>query len=227
MDRLSEQLRHILSEHGAQLIGFGDVSDIVQGELSRGVCVGLPMPKDMVRSIEKDVTQEYRQWYHDTNAQLDKAIKAGGEFLRSEGYETLESTTDKVVRTKDHRTALPHKSIAIRAGLGWIGRSSLLVTPEYGSALRLSSMITNAPLSVAEPILESRCGKCSKCRDVCPYEALTGKDWEKGIERGGLLDYEKCAQGAMARSLEVIGVDMTICGKCFVFCPYTRKYIKD
>ena len=34
-----------------------------------------------------------------------------------------------------------------------------------------------------------------------------------------------CAAGAARRCREVIGVDMTICGKCFIFCPYTRKYI--
>ena len=51
------------------------------------------------------------------------------------------------------------------------------------------------------------------------------KTWEKGEAREELFDYERCAAGAARRCREVIGVDMTICGKCFIFCPYTRKFI--
>ena len=225
MNELGEKLLQVLTEHGAVLVGYGDVSDLVEDSLTTGVSVAVPMPKDMVRSIEQDVTEEYRQWYHAANGVLDGAIRAGAQFLREAGYDVREYTTDKVVRSADSRTTLPHKSVAIRAGLGWIGKSCLLVTPQYGGALRLSSMVTNAPLPVAEPIFESRCGGCTKCRDVCPYEALKGVTWTKGEEREELFDYGKCAAGSSARCREVIGVDMTICGKCFVFCPYTRKYI--
>ena len=86
MNELGEQLRQILTEHGAVLVGYGDVSDLVTDGLHTGVSVGLPMPKELVRSIEQDVTEEYRQWYHAANGVLDEAIRAGGEFLRQAGY---------------------------------------------------------------------------------------------------------------------------------------------
>jgi epoxyqueuosine reductase QueG len=191
-----------------------------------GVAVGLQSQRK-VHTIETDVTEEYRQWYHYANSVLNEAINAGAAFLRSQGYEVREQTTDKVQRTSDEYTPLPHKSIAIRAGLGWIGKSCLLVTPEYGSALRLSSLVTNAPLTCAEPILESRCGSCTECRDICPYHALKGVLWDEDKGRDEMFDYDLCRKGTAARCLEVIGVNMTICGKCFVFCPYTRKYISQ
>ncbi|MGI6028211.1 MAG: 4Fe-4S double cluster binding domain-containing protein [Candidatus Heteroscillospira sp.] len=227
MNELGEQLRKVLEDNGAVLVGYGDVSDLVTDGLRTCVSIAVPMPADMVRSIEQDPTQEYRRWYNDTNALLDKITRAGGEFLRSKGYGVREHTTDKVQRLEGQRTAFPHKSAAVRAGLGWIGKSCLLVTPEYGGAVRLSTLLTDAPLPAAEPMFESRCGACTKCRDVCPYEALKGVTWEKGIDRAEMFDYAKCADGTSARNQEILGVGMFICGKCFVFCPYTRKYIKN
>jgi len=226
MEKIAEKLKEILIENGAVVVGYGDVSDIVAGDLKTGISVLRPMPPEMIVGIEKDVTEEYRQWYIDTNNILDKAIKAGAEYLRSEGYEVKEYTTDKVVRDANNCTELPLKSLAIRAGLGWIGKSCILVTPQYGGALRLSGMITNAPLPVAEPMFQSQCGDCTKCMEICPYDAIKGTTWEKGMEREEIVDQAACASGALKRCREVLGVDMTICGKCFVFCPYTRKYIE-
>lgn len=225
MRKTAEKLRRILTENGAAAVGYGDVSDIVRGSLKTGISILCPMPPEMIRSIEQNVTMEYRQWYIDTNNILDRAIKAGAEYLRGLGYETKEYTTDKVVRDDNNCTELPLKSIAIRAGLGWIGKSAVLVSPEYGGALRLSGMLTNAPLPVAEPVFESKCGGCGKCRDVCPAGAITGTRWEKGMERDALVDQAACAVSSLERCRAAIGVDMTICGKCFVFCPYTRKYM--
>ena len=224
-EELGEQLRQILMEHGAVLVGYGDVAELTEDDLNTGVSVALPMPKEMVHSIEQDVTEEYRQWYHSANAVLDEAIRAGAAFLRENGWRVREYTTDKVVRLPGNYTELPHKSAAIRAGLGWIGKSCLLVTPEYGSALRLSTMVTDAPLPLAEPILTSRCGGCTKCRDVCPYGAIKGVNWAQGVTRDEMFDQDKCAKGAAARCRQVIGIEMTICGKCFIFCPYTRRYL--
>lgn len=226
MEKIAEKLREILIENGAVAVGYADMSDIVEGELKTGISVLRPMPPEMIRGIEQAVTAEYRQWYIDTNNILDKAIKAGGEYLRSLGYETKEYTTDKVVRDENNCTELPLKSIAVRAGLGWVGKSAVLVTHEYGGALRLSGMLTNAPLPVAEPMFESHCGGCTKCMDVCPAKAITGTKWEKGMEREALVDQAACAKSSLERCRAAIGVDMTICGKCFVFCPYTRKYLK-
>ena len=51
------------------------------------------------------------------------------------------------------QTALPHKTIATRAGIGWIGKSALLVTAKYGSAIRLSSILTDTPIETASCLL--------------------------------------------------------------------------
>lgn len=56
-----------------------------------------------------------------------------------------------------------HFGIATRAELGWIGKNCLLVTEKFGSAIRLSSLLTQVPLCYEEPVNRSHCGACRIC----------------------------------------------------------------
>ncbi len=73
-------------------------------------------------------------------------------------------------------TPLPHKTIALLAGLWWIGKHNLLVTPEFGSAISLYTVLTDAPVkTVLHPPARSLFGDCSICWDICSPGALTGR----------------------------------------------------
>jgi hypothetical protein len=88
-------------------------------------------------------------------------------MLRERGF--VATSGPATVRTADgggDTTPLPHKTVATRAGLGWIGHCALLVTPAFGPALRISSVLTNAPRYHAVPIVRSRCGTCRRCVEV-------------------------------------------------------------
>jgi len=119
----------------------------------------------------------------------------------------------------------PYKTAATRAGLGWIGKSALLVTPEYGSAVRLTVTLTDAPLETALPITQSRCGSCTACMEACPGHAVQGALWEAGIPREQLVDASVCQQTAGDFSQKTLGRRTTICGRCFAACPYTKMYV--
>ena len=69
-----------------------------------------------------------------------------------------------------------HKLAAHLAGLGWIGKSCLLVTLEVGPRVRWASVLTDAPLMAGEP-LEERCGECRGCVEVCPAGAFSGRSF--------------------------------------------------
>ncbi|MDR0574296.1 MAG: hypothetical protein LBG96_09760, partial [Tannerella sp.] len=157
------------------------------------------------------------------NNLLDKIVSIGAEYLIKNGFKAFAQTTSVVTHTDEYMTALPHKTVATRAGLGWIGKSALLVTKEYGSGIRLSSLLTNAKLKCGKPVEKSFCGSCMECVKNCPGKAIIGKLWDVEIKRSELIDVERCSKTAKELTKKNINKEMTICGKCFVVCPYTIK----
>lgn len=222
---LHRELNGLLREKGAVLAGTADLSDVIDGPMQTGISVAVLLPAHVVEDLKTAPTEKYYQLYHSLNEKLNGIVTAGAEFLRAKGYQAFANTT-KVVKTDDQwRTPLPHKTVAVRAGLGWIGKNCLLVTPEYGSAIRLSSLITDAPLPTAEPILESRCKSCTRCVDQCPGKALTGALWKAGMPREELFDRETCKKTQTERMKAATGREVDLCGLCFAVCPYTQGYL--
>jgi epoxyqueuosine reductase QueG len=93
-----------------------------------------------------------------------------------------------------------HKTVATRAGLGWIGKCALLVTEEYGSAVRITSVLTDAPLEVNKPVNNSNCGTCNNCVRNCPAEASSGDLWAAGMKRETFFDYLACRNKTIERT---------------------------
>ena len=112
----------------------------------------------------------------------------------------------------------PHKTAATRAGLGWVGKSALLVTPDLGPALRLNTVLTDAPLVAGDPITQSRCGDCRACVEACPAGAIKGEHWYTGRPRSELLDAHACNQTCRGRAA-ARGIELGRCGICMAVCP--------
>jgi len=111
-------------------------------------------------------------------------------------------------------TPLPHKTIAVMAGLGWIGKHNLLVTPNFGSAISMCSVLTDAPIKkTSSPTIftHSQCGTCDVCKKVCEPKVIKGINWQPNISREEIIDIFSCST----------------CLKCLVHCTYTQKYIKQ
>ena len=127
-------------------------------------------------------------------------------------------------------TDLPHKTIATRAGLGWIGKCALLINKHFGAALRLGSVLTEAPLTTGTPNYMPGCGKCIACLEACPANAILGTNWEAGVPRNSLVDVFRCREIARDRLIMRIGrevVGRTFCGMCIAVCPWTKDYINQ
>lgn len=122
---------------------------------------------------------------------------------------------------KELKAPFSFKYSAVNAGLGWIGKNDVLITKEYGPRIRLSAILIDYNVSCGTPITESLCpDACNRCVDICPYHALSGKQWNISMERSELIDFHKCNK---KRSLliEKLGRKNS-CGLCMVICPYGK-----
>ena len=225
MDTLKKELLELLKEKGAALVGVANMNGVENCDYPVGISVALPIPKHTVEDLKTAPTKDYYDLYHSLNSKLNGIVEEGEAFLREKGYHAFANTTEVVKADANSCTPLPHKTVATRAGLGWIGKSCILVTPEYGGAIRISTLLTNAPLPADEAITESRCGGCCKCVEACPAQALTGTNWKAGMAREELADIAACEKTIRARMQELYGFEFTICGKCFAICPYTQRYL--
>ena len=222
---LTEELKQILYSAGADLVGIGDLSGVEQCEYPMGVSVAVKVPRHIVLDLKNAPTKEYNR-YHSLKQKLNELVLAGEKFLKEKGFEAYAQTTDRVNVGKDRISKIPHKTVATRAGLGWIGRNCLLVTREHGSAVRISSLLTNAPLTCDKEEKESHCGGCNLCVQQCPAQALYGTLWKAGMPRKDIMDVESCYQKQVEIMFENTGIKTDLCGKCFAVCVYTKKYLE-
>lgn len=230
MAKLNREIESELIAQGACLVGFADIGALpadVRGGMQFGISIAVALDASIISEISEGPTERYYREYVRVNEFLAQLCAGTVERLRNAGYEARAINPTMRIEgpaMKTLSTPLPHKTVATRAGLGWIGKSALLITREYGPAVRLATVLTDAPIEPGNPIDDSRCGDCVKCVERCPAEAIVGDNWHKGSERQSIYDAHACC--AMARSLAgPKGIPATICGICIDACPWTQKYI--
>jgi epoxyqueuosine reductase QueG len=228
MRHLSTKIRASLLEKGACLVGYADVSDLADeavANLKYALSIAVALNPSVVCEISKGPTTKYYQEYNRANNLLADLCGHAVDILISQGYKAvaLKPTIKQVDLTKIDAN-LPHKTIATKAALGWIGKSALLITKRYGAAIRLASVLTDADLDTAEPIEQSMCGDCRDCVDHCPAKAIKGNNWQLGFSRDAIYDAFACCETA-TKLAKKIQIQSTICGICINVCPWTQKYI--
>ena len=125
---------------------------------------------------------------------------------------------------KTLRYSFSHKLAATRSGIGWIGKTDLLVTSRFGPRVRLASVLTTVNISNSGvPIDESQCGSCNICVKHCPAKAATGQLWTTSIDRDVFFDPFKCREYCRQISAERIKKEISICGICVSVCPKGKK----
>lgn len=229
MNDLSEELYERLSEQGASLLGFADLAPIPAEDrlgLPRSLSIAVALEPAIVRSIHDRPNEDYVAEYGRRNEQLASLGEVAAEVIRAHGHRAQPlPPTGKGVDDATLSTRLPHKTSATRAGLGWIGKTALLVTREYGPAVRFTTVLTDAPLPVGTPVERSLCGNCDECVRLCPSQAATGQLWTVGDARSALFDAFACRRHARGLE-ESLGLSRGICGRCVAVCPYTLAYLR-
>ncbi len=114
------------------------------------------------------------------------------------------------------------KAWAARAGLGWIGKHTNLITTEYGSWVFIGELLLNLDLEYDHDIVEDHCGSCTLCIDACPTQAITGPyvvDSNKCISYATIELRDTELPPSVAENLEgwFYGCDI-----CQDVCPWNR-----
>lgn len=114
---------------------------------------------------------------------------------------------------------LCEKQLAVDAGLGWIGRQSLLVTPQYGTFVVLGELLLDQACDTYDtPFEGSRCGRCHNCMESCPTGAIVAPK---------VIDTRRCISRHTIEKDPEEGIDLHGwifgCDACQSCCPYNHK----
>lgn len=223
-DRIdSARLKDKIRDWGASVVGFGDVRMGLAPELAHlphAVALGVRHPLNRGTFTHGPLTV-YTNQYAEVDQTLELVQKKIVSFLKSRGWRTLAIPPDS---GKAHGTFVsklyalfPHKTAATCAGLGWIGKSGLLVSPLYGARLSWATVLTDAPLDLCpEPYTEGKCGNCRRCVKACPAAAIRDTQWVRGDRAEAFIDCQACS--AYIHYTEKI-FHQYICGMCMLACP--------
>jgi len=202
---------------GVDLFGVADIKEIknefafsarLLEKLNWAVCLGMRLNDLVMEDITDAPTRLYSYHYRTVNLLLDQIALKTAVYLNNNGYLALPVPASQVLDWQKHTAHLSHRRIASLAGLGWIGRNNLLVNPEFGSRLRLVTILTDMPLETGIPIKEN-CQDCRRCVEACPAKAI--KDVSADFDRAACLAKLKEFQKKHI-------VEQYICGVCVRAC---------
>ncbi|MFP3896693.1 MAG: 4Fe-4S double cluster binding domain-containing protein [Anaerolineales bacterium] len=229
------ELRQLAEAEGASFFGVADLAPaheeireqggIAVARFPRAISVGIRLLDAIVdqlpnRAEDAFVAMNYRYHAYDlVNERLDLITSRLSSALQDAGYEALPIAASQTVDGERLLGAFSNKLAAHLAGLGWIGKSCLLVTPEAGPRVRWATILTDAPLEPTGEAMEEHCGDCQECVDVCPQGAFSGRPFRPEEPRAMRFDVHKCK--TYFNELSEAG-QVPVCGMCLYVCPHGR-----
>lgn len=218
------KLKEILYEKGASIVAFSDISNLENNKGYIGaITIGYKLLDEYIEQIDKNKapTYEYFHHYRTVNAALNQMALFAATYMDRLGYKAMMIPASQSSVEDPYKGAFPHKTAAVLSGSGFIGKSGLFISEEFGGRVRLSTVLTSAPLKAEKEIVESKCKNCTKCFDACPAGAILGNNYVNGADRETIFDAEKCSQ-YMKKNFQHVGRG-SVCGLCIAACPYFKK----
>ena len=231
---LDAHIRTLAHSLDADYFGVADLSsahDFIIGQggervarYQRAIAIGMVLQDNIVNLLQDDDLASVILYRHNSydvvNIALDQIGLRVANVLQRAGFNTLPVPASKRTDVDHISSIFSQKLAAHLAGLGWIGKSCLLVTPDHGPRVRWITVLTDAPLKPTGSPVEQQCGECTACVDICPQHAITGKPFLRDESREARFDAAACDRyfQELEKSLGV-----AVCGLCLYICPYGRK----
>jgi len=227
MVSLRNQIEDVMLSSGCDMMGIANVerfkgapegrrpTDILP--TARSVIVGAVHILDSVCDDLPETRYEYTNQFYVLNGTLGSLSTRVARLLEDNGYRAIPIPAAYPRVNKELMGVFSHRHAAVLAGLGEIGFSNLLITPQFGARVRLVSIITEVPLEPDQPYDKSLCRKwqkeCGKaCLTSCPVEAISpdGK-----VNKDLCLRYQEQIMPWSAVELR--------CGMCLGMCPIGKR----
>ncbi len=231
----SEKMRDIAHSTGIDVLGFAEASEFTDYALShsrrRDPKFSLSEAKTIIVAgiyIGGLTLPDWSNpWYGRTSRlylsefflDIVKPLEPIVSFLKQEGYQAIVCDT-----SAKEGSILPLKLAAIRAGFGWQGKHSLLISKKYGTFLALGGIITNADLEHNTKEESNRCHKCDKCQKACLLSAL---DQPYVLNRGKCLSNILQVEHLPTEALPVMENRIGDCEICQQACPWNKKHLDN
>ncbi len=213
-----EELKARAEREGASLFGVADVTAVkdrfyiepksaVEG-LDYGISIGVRLSGRILETIVNEPTRLYAFHYKRINSLMDEISLKLSDFIQNSGYSAFPVPASLVEDWPNQRGAVSHKMVGHLAGVGYIGRSALLVNPKFGAQVRYATILTDMPLKSGVSD-NSNCGECCECIAACPAKAIK-KD---------MKDFNMMACRELLKTFaNKPGIGHSICGICVKVC---------
>jgi epoxyqueuosine reductase QueG len=234
---LEKAVSKVLRNDPDLFYGFADLTGKLSDDFTgyeHAVVIGRRLEDSIIDGIKAGPNLDYWNHYREVNSHLYDLISQISDNLRQAGIPSKiinPTLTDKIIDTRYNdtlRLEFSHKMAATQAGLGWIGKTALFVSGEFGTRVRLATILTPCPAeNPGIPVTKSKCGKCDICVEACPADAATGDFWDISVDRDEFFDAFKCRTMCRTLGHKQIGMDKRLCGICVAVCPIGQDKTSD
>ncbi|MDQ7785441.1 MAG: 4Fe-4S dicluster domain-containing protein [Desulfomonilaceae bacterium] len=225
-------LKRFARECGADLVGIADLGrlegirtepeDLLEGH-TRAVCMAVRLSEGIVDAIVDRPTPLYQQNYVKINALLDDIALRVMQYIQSGGARAVPIPASQVLDKTRWYSYISHKAVAVAAGIGWQGKSLLLINRNHGPRLRLVTVLTDMPLEPDRPV-KNLCAKCSACAEACPVGAIKNVNTDLHYkDRKEALHLDRCVARVVENQTNLPFIEAPICGVCIRACPFGRR----
>ena len=219
---LTKELEKFSRQRGADLFGVADLAparDFIASwgppmisKYPRAVSMGMRLCDPIVDQHSPNDPRQLSFYLHHVYEVVTRALDLLAydvtRWLTGRGFKAYPVPGSTPFDLDKLKGIFSHKLAAHLAGLGWIGKSCLLLTDRFGPRVRFVSVLTDAPLETGSP-LDRPCGKCHVCIDACPSKAFTGAEFRPEEGREVRFDVFKCSEYRREHP----------CGVCVSACP--------